>query len=275
MRGIVPGMRTAMGAALLLGLGMPTAAVSGDPDPIAYECSAEVKFTLPGPYGAPPVFKHPLEPKRPRWQWQAGSHGPETIEASLRVDADGNVTDLHISWMQSGLLGWPQIGRADLDDIALHVTFGEAYGSRRKAAAPTEFDPALLSVEVEALETRKMKRPRLLTLRRSWDDAPLGGLADIPPWLRSASIHLRWEELKAFAGDRRSLDFSIEEIVFRDRQFHHDRIRGGALDLSVMPQVIERFREAEALVKAKAADPKAQCRSIVMGPDEPDPEAEI
>ncbi|NYT40822.1 hypothetical protein HZY97_08650 [Sphingomonas sp. R-74633] len=265
-------------ALLVPGLCSSAALASGRPDGLSYECAADVEFNLPGPYGAAPAFKYPLKPKRPTWQWKGGNRGSESVHAGARVDPDGTITNLRIYWIQSGRMGWPQVGRADLDDITLHVSFGEAYGLQRKTPAPTQFDPALLSVEIEALETRKMKRPRLLTLRKMISDGepPLGGLAEIPAWLRSASIYLRWEDLKAFAGDRRSLVFSIEEIVFRDHQFYHDYVRGGALDLSVMPQVIERFREAEALVKAKAADPKAQCTSIPPALEpEGNPEAEI
>lgn len=36
---------------------------------IAWECTAEVKFLLPGPTGALPVFKSPLDRKRQYLRW--------------------------------------------------------------------------------------------------------------------------------------------------------------------------------------------------------------
>jgi hypothetical protein len=243
-----------------------SAAAQAASDGISWECTTEVKFLLPGPYGALPVFKSPLDRKRPHRRWDPAVQGPETIEATAVVGADGAIRELRMYWMQSGLMGWPQTGRADLDDVALYVSFGqsESLGGLTRLAGPhAKFDPALLSVEVRAQETRKMKRPRLLVLRRSIGDKEhLGGLADIPPWLQSASIYLGWDELQRFTGSLPRLLFSIEEIVFRDGRFHHDHVRGGDLHLSVMPEVIARFREAEARLHEKAKQPKSQCREL-------------
>jgi hypothetical protein len=246
---------------------------------VYFECATTVHFFLPGPDGGVPSFKFPLKPKRPVQVWDRAVAGPERIDASAILAPDGAISSLHMYWMQSGLIGWPQVGRADLDDLVLYIRFG---GSRdqaslaKSAGSLGRFDPTLLSVEVSALETRSMKRPRLLTLRRSMGDTEqLGGLAEIPPWLKSASIHLPWTELSRFANGQPKLTFFIQEIVFRDGQFYHDGVRSGVLDLTVMPRVIEQFQEAERQLKLKAANAQSQCRQAKVQPQEIDPHAEI
>lgn len=246
---------------------------------VFFECPITVNFYVPGPEGGVPSFKYPLKPKRPMPAWDRAVAGPERIDASAIVETDGSISNLQMYWMQSGLIGWPQIGRADLDDLVLYVRFGGLPGQLglpRSASTTDHFDPARLTVEVRALETRSMKRPRLLTLKRNFGDVEqLGGLAEIPPWLRSASIYLSWTELARFAMGRPKLNFQVEEIVFRDGQFYHDRVRGGMLDLSVMPRVIEQFQEAERQLKLKAANARSECRQVTVQPEEYDPHGEI
>lgn len=246
---------------------------------VYHECATTVHFFLPGPDGGVPSFKIPLKPKRPVQIWDRAVAGPERIDASAIVEPDGTISNLHMYWMQSGLIGWPQVGRADLDDVVLYVRFGDFPDQpslARSADSLRRFDPALLSVEVSALKTRSMKRPRLLTLRRSMSDTEqLGGLAEMPPWLKSASIHLSWTELASFARGQPKLALLVEEIVFRDGQFYHDTVRSGTLDLAVMPRVIEQFQEAERQLKLKAANAQSQCRQATVQPEEIDPHAEI
>lgn len=260
----LPGRSNLMVWPVVFGIFLSTAS-SGAERPVGsiyYQCSSQVKFMVPGPNGQPPVFKNPLRPKRPVQPWIPGPLGPELIEANGTVESDGRITSLRMDWLQSGLLGWPQHGRADLDDIALHVTFDSGKESHQK------FDPALLSVKISALETKKIRRPRLLTIQKSLGNSDaIGGLADVPAWLHSASIVLPWVGLRQFAQSNAKLNFSIEEIVFRDKQFYHDHIRGGELDLSMMEEVIERFKEVEAQLKVKAENRDTQCRKITVEPE--------
>jgi hypothetical protein len=255
---------------------MPDASLHGTervPGSIYYECSTRVSFMVPGPYGNPPVLKHPLKPERPAVRLtNATTAGPEFVEGTAVVETDGKITNLSMYWMQLGLLGWPETGRADLDDIVLYLRYGgypRSTGLAQRAGVFDRFDPKYLAVEVRALETKKMKTPRLLTLSKSSGGGDLmGGLADIPPWLKSASIYTSWDELERFSQGQARLFFSIEEIVFRDDQFYHDHVRGGTLDLSVIPAVIAHFQEAEEQLKAKAGNRTSQCKEIEVQPEE-------
>jgi hypothetical protein len=249
------------GAALGLFFAPPSSGAERVVGSYYYQCSTQVKFMVLGPTNQPPVFKYPLKPRRPVQPWLPGPAGPEQIDASATVEADGSITNLRMDWLQAGLLGWPQYGRADLDDILLHVRYDNA------EAPHSQFDPALLTLEISALETKKMKRPRLLTIQRSLGDSEkLGGLADIPAWLRSASIVVPWPELQRLARAQSKLYFSVDEIVFRDKQFYHDHIRGGELDLSVMAEVIKWFKQAESQIKSEAELPSKLCQKTIVEP---------
>lgn len=270
--------RAAMALALGSGLGLLAASASSAQSrpegAVYYQCVSQVLFATPASLRGAPAWKYPRDPKRPVQPWPADKE-TEQVQAVATVEADGAISSVLIDWAQAGTGSWPSLARADLDDVTLRVRLGASGTPRGRLRSPdprAPFDPDRLSVEVSVLDRNKIKRPRVITLTgwrpgAYWEYSRLESLAYVTPVQpRAATVYVGWEELRRLGGDQAKLSYWVEEPVFRKGAFDHQRVGEGTLDLSVMPLVIEAFRKADAEVRAKTADPRAQCRAEVELP---------
>jgi hypothetical protein len=265
----------------LVGLALASAAVSSlanaeQQRPVGsqyYRCQMEHNFLLLSPAGGMPSFRDITKSKSKAVSWESTTTGPETIEADAVVETDGRISDLNMSWMQFGILGWPYVARTDLDNLLLHIGYGGQYPLDQKHNLPPlgQFDPDKLFAKLETRELKPIRVAREITLSRPSEyNFSLGGLADIPPWQKSASIGLWLRDLNHFRGQHDRLDFRIHELaVVKDQGLQRRYVRGGTLQLGIMPAVIGQFAAAEQKMQAIAADrfDNPSCKLHTVEPD--------
>lgn len=257
-KGLVP-------AAAALALSTPAMASERAPGDIYYRCALKQRFSLPGFVGGAPIWARPDGRKTPVKPGEA----IEQIDASLEVDdKDGALSDLSISWVQSGRLGWPYIWRADLHPVYLIASFNLL---EPLPADTPAFDPARLKIEIEVVSERKLKPGlnfRLWRDRRDKEWLSLGGPAHVPAWRKSAEVSIAWPDLAAYAQGDRWLHYELSQPDPVDGYAFRRTVSQGRVDLSIIPALVEEFRKAEQVLRANAAARNGCERQVQPEPSE-------
>jgi hypothetical protein len=238
-----------------------------------YYCQLQHNFLLAGPTGGMPKVRDITKSDSKEMAWITGDKGPEVIEANAIVEMDGRISDLNMSWMQYGMLGWPYVARTDLDNILLYIGYGGEYplAEDHKLAPQGNFDPDKLFVEIETRDLKPIRIAREIALSRPGEmQSDLRSLAEIPPWQKSASISMWLRDLDAFRGKHDLLEFRVNDLlVEKEMGLKRRYVRGGTLHLGILPEVISQFSAAEqkmrVLVRRRETD--NGCRLNTVQPE--------
>jgi hypothetical protein len=245
----------------------PAVAAGRVPGDIYDRCSVKWPFSLPGFGGGKPAWQERKDAS-PRSQ-----DVPERIDASVEVDEkDGLLSDMSISWVQNGLMGWPYVWRADLHPIYLIASFRQPDNLSGDSPA---FDPAGLKIQLEVLSGRKLHNPLALRFWREGQDRQsltLGGPADVPAWGKSAEVTVPWPELADYANGQPWLHYELYRPRLAGGYAPKATISEGRVDLSIVPALIEEFRKAEQALRSSVAA-RRDCERNVE--PEPSPDADI
>jgi hypothetical protein len=253
--------------AALPSLSAPAFAAAGRaPNDVFYRCSVKHSFRLPGFAGGTQVWTE----RRGRDLTTKPGDIPERIDAWLEVnEKDGIVSELSISWVQNGRMGWPYVWRADLHPIYLVASFQE---SQILPGGSPAFDPASLKIKLEVVSGKKLRDTLAFRFWRRGQNKQslmLGGPAQVPAWRKSAEVTVAWPELASYAKGQPSLHYELYRPRSGDGFAPQDVISEGRVDLSIIPTLIEEFRKAELALMANVAG-RRDCERIV----EPEPSEE-
>ena len=258
--------RSICAAAALSLLATPAATAERSTGDVVYRCSLKQAFSLPGFGGGTAVWAQRGKPNVP---FKPGD-AVERIDASVEVDEkDGALSNLSISWVQSGLLGFPYVWRADLHPVYLIASFHRA---EILPAGRPGFDPAGLIIKIDVVSATKLGRRLDFRLWKDGQDKlslMLGGPAHVPVRRKSAEARVAWPELAAYARGHRWLHYGL----FRSTSPYLP-ITEGRVDLSIMPALLEQFRKAEQALMANVAARRDCTRQVVPEPN-PDDGADI
>lgn len=242
-----PAILASAALAMLSAVPEPAGTAGRAPGDRFHHCSIIRKFSLPG-FAGPPVWARPRQPNAPAKPGEA----IEQIDASLEVDEkDGVISNLSISWVQSGGMGWPYVWRADLHPIYLTASFRQAEAG--PAGTGPAFDHRALKIRMSVLSARKLRHALAFRLWRdgqAWDSLSLGGPAHLPAWGKSAEVSIEWSELAAYAGDHRWLHYELYRPRPEGRTLVRQTVSKGRVDLSIIPAVLEEFLKAEEALRA-------------------------
>jgi hypothetical protein len=251
-------------AAALSLLSTPGAAAGRATGDVYYGCHLKQAFSLPGFGGGTAIWAQPGKPNVPVKPGDTF----ERIDASVEVDEkDGARSNLSISWVQSGRMGWPYVWRADLHPIYLIASFQRP--EMLPAGGPA-FDPAGLIIKLDVVSDKKLSRVLDFRLWREGQDREsltLGGPADVARRRKSAEVSIAWPELAAYAKAERWLHYQLYRSVPEPDYVRRDVVSEGRVDLSIMPALVETFRRAEQALMANVAARRDCTREIVPEPD--------
>ncbi len=252
-----------MAAALSL-LPTPAAAIGRSTGDVFYRCALNQRFSLPGFGGGAAVWARPGKPDVPVKPGDA----VERIDASVEVDEkDGRLSNLTISWVQSGLLGWPYVWRADIHPIYLIAHFD---GPEVLPVGAPAFDPARLKIRFDVRSARKLNRALYFQLWRDDQDKgslTLGAPALVAARRKSAEVSIAWPDLAAYARGHRWLHYQLYRSEPARDYVRRIVISEGKVDLTIMPALLDEFRRAEQALMANVAARKDCTREVVPEPD--------
>jgi hypothetical protein len=246
-------------AAALSALATPAAAADRAAGDIFFRCHIRHSFSLPGFLGGTPIWARPGRPNAP-----AGPRDSiEQIDASAEMDEkDGALSNLSISWVQSGRLGWPYVWRADIHPVYLIASFLEEDVA---AASGPAFDPAKLRIKITHVSDTKLNRDLDFRLWRDGQDRTslmLGGPADVALQRKSADVSIAWPELAAYAKGDRWLHYGLYRSRPAGSHVRRWTVHEGRVDLSIMPALLEQFRKAEQALRTSIAERRDCVRNV-------------
>ena len=246
-------------AAALSAVATPAAAANRAPGDIFFRCHIRQSFSLPGFLGGTPVWARPGRPNAP-----AGPRDAiEQIDASVEVnEKDGALSNLSISWVQSGRLGWPYVWRADIYPVYLIASFLE---EEVPAASGQALDPGKLKIKISVVSDSKLHRDLTFRLWRDGQDMTsltLGGPADVAVQRKSADVSIAWPELADYARGQSWLHYGLYRSKPARDFVRRWAIHQGRIDLSIMPALLEQFRKAEGALMANVAARRDCMRNV-------------